>query len=87
MGLVSWVIVGLIAGATASRVTGYRIGCLTKIGVGVIGALLGGALARAAGLSGVRHFGLGSVLLAAAGATVLLLIVGAIERGQASRRP
>jgi uncharacterized membrane protein YeaQ/YmgE (transglycosylase-associated protein family) len=86
MGLLSWIVVGLIAGAVASRVTGYRIGCLTKIGVGVIGALIGGALARAAGLSGVRHFGLGSVLLAAAGATVLLLVVGAIERGQSSRR-
>jgi uncharacterized membrane protein YeaQ/YmgE (transglycosylase-associated protein family) len=84
--LLSWIVVGLIAGAVASRVTGYRIGCLTKIGVGVIGALIGGALARAAGLSGVRRFGLGSVLLAAAGATVLLLIVGAIERGQGSTR-
>jgi uncharacterized membrane protein YeaQ/YmgE (transglycosylase-associated protein family) len=86
MGLLSWIVVGLIAGAVASRVTGYRIGCLTKIGVGVIGALIGGALARAAGLSGIRHFGLGSVLLAAAGATVLLLIVGAVERNDSFRR-
>jgi uncharacterized membrane protein YeaQ/YmgE (transglycosylase-associated protein family) len=86
MGLASWIVVGLLAGAIASRLTGYRIGCLTKIGVGVIGALIGGALARAAGFSGVRHFGLVSVLLAAAGATVLLLIVGALERGAGSRR-
>ena len=86
MGLLSWVVVGLLAGAIASRITGYRIGCLTKVGVGVIGALLGGALARAAGYAGVRHFSLGSVLLAAAGATVLLLVVGAADRGQARRR-
>jgi uncharacterized membrane protein YeaQ/YmgE (transglycosylase-associated protein family) len=86
VGLLSWIVVGLVAGAVASRLTGYRIGCLTKIGVGVIGALIGGALARAAGLSGVRHFGLGSLLLAAAGATVLLLVVGALERGSGTRR-
>jgi uncharacterized membrane protein YeaQ/YmgE (transglycosylase-associated protein family) len=85
MGLFSWIVVGLLAGAIASRITGYRIGCLAKVGVGVVGALIGGALSRAAGYSGVSHFSLGSVLLAAAGATVLLLVVGGLERGRAGR--
>lgn len=39
---------------------------------------MGGALARAAGYSGITRFGLRSVLLAALGATVLLLALGAI---------
>jgi uncharacterized membrane protein YeaQ/YmgE (transglycosylase-associated protein family) len=83
--LLSWVVVGFLAGAIGGRLTGYRFGCLTKVAVGVVGALIGGALARAAGLAGINHFELRSVLLAAAGATVLLLALAALERGRARR--
>jgi uncharacterized membrane protein YeaQ/YmgE (transglycosylase-associated protein family) len=86
MGLLSWIVVGLIAGALASAITGYRIGCMTKVGVGVIGALIGGALSRAAGHAGVAHFTLRSVLLAAAGSTVFLLILSALDKGSTRRR-
>ena len=80
VGLLSWIVVGFVAGAIAGRVTHQRLGCLTKIAVGVIGALIGGALARAAGLGGINGFGLRSLLLAAVGATVLELALGAVER-------
>ncbi len=50
-----------------------------KIAVGVTGALIGGALARAAGYSGITKFGLRSILLAALGSTILLLGLRAIE--------
>lgn len=88
MGLLSWVIVGLLAAWIAGMVTGRRsAGCLTNIAVGVAGALIGGALARAAGLEGIRRFGLRSVLLAAVGASLLLLALGAIEgRGRIGPR-
>ncbi len=80
MGLVSWVIVGLLAAWIAGRVTRRPAeGCITKVVVGVLGALIGGALARAAGYEGVGEFGLRSVLIAALGATVLLFALGAIE--------
>jgi uncharacterized membrane protein YeaQ/YmgE (transglycosylase-associated protein family) len=80
VGLLSWVVVGLLAAWIAGIVSGRpQRGCLTKIAVGVAGALIGGALARAAGYSGVTKFGLRSVLLAALGATILLLVLGAIE--------
>lgn len=80
MGLVSWAIVGLLAAWIAGMITGQRgRGCITNIAVGVIGAFIGGALARAAGYEGIRHFGIRSVLLAALGATVFLGILGAIE--------
>ena len=78
MGLLSWVVVGFVAGAIAGRVTHQRLGCLTKIAVGVIGALIGGALGRAAGIGGIGHFGLRSLLLAAVGATALELALGAV---------
>jgi len=88
VGLLSWVVVGLLAAWIAGLVTGRRAeGCLTKIAVGVVGALIGGALARAAGMTGINHFGLRSVLLAALGASLLLLALGAMEgRGRVGRR-
>jgi uncharacterized membrane protein YeaQ/YmgE (transglycosylase-associated protein family) len=80
MGFLSWVVVGLLAAWIAGIVSGRpQQGCLTKIAVGVAGALIGGALARAAGYSGVNDFSLRSVLLAALGATILLLVLRALE--------
>jgi uncharacterized membrane protein YeaQ/YmgE (transglycosylase-associated protein family) len=80
VGLVSWIIVGLLAAWIAGMVTGRPAeGCLTKVGVGVLGALIGGALARAAGYEGVGKFGMRSVLISALGASVLLFVLGAIE--------
>jgi uncharacterized membrane protein YeaQ/YmgE (transglycosylase-associated protein family) len=86
MGLLSWIVVGLLAAWIAGMVTGTRAtGCVTKIAVGVIGALIGGALARAAGFEGVDKFGLRSILLAGLGSSVLLFVVGALEgRGRSS---
>ncbi len=87
MGLVSWIVIGLLAAWIAGIVSGRpQEGCLTKIAVGVAGALLGGALARAAGYSGVTELSVRSVLLAALGATILLLVLRAIEgRGRPQR--
>lgn len=82
MGLLSWIIVGFLAGAIAGRVTQTRLGCLPKIVVGVAGALIGGALARAAGLGGLGSFGLRSLLLATVGAVLLEFVLGAIERAR-----
>jgi uncharacterized membrane protein YeaQ/YmgE (transglycosylase-associated protein family) len=80
VGLISWIVVGLLAAWIGGMVSGHpREGCITKIAVGIAGALIGGGLARAAGYDGVTTFGVRSVLLAALGATLLLLVLGAIE--------
>ena len=80
MGVLSWIVVGLLAAWIGGMVSGHpREGCVTKIVVGIAGALIGGGLARAAGYSGITRFGLRSVLLAALGATLLLLLLGAVE--------
>lgn len=88
VGVVSWVVVGLLAGWIAGMVSGQpQDGCVTKIAVGVLGALVGGALARAAGYEGITEFGLRSVALAALGATLLLMILSAVQgRGQGGGR-
>ena len=79
MSIIGWIVVGLLAGGLAGRVTGVRgQGCLAKIVIGVIGGLIGGALFSAAGDEGIGEFGLRSVFVAFIGACVLLLVVGAL---------
>ena len=80
MGVLSWIVLGLIAGWIAGKVTDQPAsGCLSRIAVGIVGALVGGALARAAGYEGIDEFELRSILLAAVGAIVFLLLLGAIS--------
>ncbi len=73
--------VGFIAGALATRITNYdRRGCLFSIIVGIIGALIGGALFSAVGGRGVDTFDLESIAVALVGAVLFLLILQAISR-------
>ncbi len=81
MGVFTWIVFGFIAGTVAGMVTGRRAsGCLTRIVVGVLGALVGGSLARAAGVKQVsfQSFTLVGLLVAIAGASLLLLILEAV---------
>jgi len=78
MGILSWIVVGLIAGWLASVVVkGGGYGCIGDVIVGVIGGLLGGFVASyffhvGDPMSGIN---LPSILIAFAGAVVLLLIL------------
>lgn len=87
MNLVGWIVVGLVAGWLARWVVkDDRQGCLYTMIVGVLGALIGGALMNATGRSGVRDFDLRSILVAALGAILLLLVLQAIG-GRGRVRP
>jgi uncharacterized membrane protein YeaQ/YmgE (transglycosylase-associated protein family) len=85
--LLAWIFVGLVAGFIARWIVrDDRSGCLYTMGVGVLGALVGGALMRAAGLSDGAEFSL-SIVTATVGAILLLLLLQAIAgRGRRSRR-
>jgi uncharacterized membrane protein YeaQ/YmgE (transglycosylase-associated protein family) len=78
MGILSWIVVGLIAGFLASVVVkGGGYGCIGDVIVGVIGGLLGGFVASyffhvGDPMSGIN---LPSILIAFAGSVVLLLIL------------
>lgn len=81
MGIFSWLVLGFLAGLLAEMATGRRSGgCVTRIAVGVIGALIGGAIATAAGYDGVRELNGWAILISFAGATLLLLVFGAVNR-------
>ena len=88
MNIVGWIVVGLVAGLLARWITrDDKSGCIYTVAVGVLGALLGGALMQAAGKKGINDFDLRAVLVAALGAVLLLLVLQAIGgRGRSRRR-
>ena len=63
-----------------------RSGCLYTIAVGVVGAMIGGALMHAGGRKGINDFDLRSILVAALGAVLLLLVLEAIGGRRPARR-
>lgn len=79
----SWIIVGLIAGAIAARVVAGRgFGCIADIVVGVAGAIIGGFLLSAIfGASGTVGFW-GSLVVAFIGAAVLLAALKLLSGGR-----
>ncbi|MEM9039762.1 MAG: GlsB/YeaQ/YmgE family stress response membrane protein [Actinomycetota bacterium] len=79
MSLVGWILVGLIAGGIARWIVkDDRTGCVYTMVIGVLGALVGGALMNAVDSRGVDEFSLRSILVSALGAVLLLLLLQAI---------
>jgi uncharacterized membrane protein YeaQ/YmgE (transglycosylase-associated protein family) len=81
MGLLAWIIVGLIAGWLAGLVMkGSGYGVLGDIILGIIGAIVGGFLASA--LFGVANpvsgFNITTLIVAFIGAVILVWIVRAL---------
>lgn len=87
MGIVGWIVVGLLAGGIARWVVkDDRSGCIYTMIVGVLGALIGGALMNAVDSRGVDEFSLRSIVVAALGAVLLLLVLQAIGGRDGRRR-
>ncbi|HUV27107.1 MAG TPA: GlsB/YeaQ/YmgE family stress response membrane protein [Anaerolineales bacterium] len=80
MSVIGWVILGGIAGWIASMITGRndRMGCITNIAAGIVGAIVGGWLFSFFGGASVTGFNLVSLLVAVVGAVVVLAIINLI---------
>jgi uncharacterized membrane protein YeaQ/YmgE (transglycosylase-associated protein family) len=88
MGILSWVIVGLIAGFLAGQVMrGGGYGLLGDLIIGVLGGLLGGWIAFYFFNVGDTMSGINivSILVAFVGAILLILILRMIGRRRGSR--
>jgi uncharacterized membrane protein YeaQ/YmgE (transglycosylase-associated protein family) len=73
-GLISWIIIGLIAGWLAGKIArGTGFGCLTDIILGLVGSVLGGWLFMKLGIMGGGF--LFSLAAATVGAVILVAIV------------
>ncbi len=79
MGILSWIIIGLIAGWLAGVIMkGGGYGILTNIILGIVGALLGGFLAGAIFGIPVGGFNLTTLIVALVGAVIVVAIVRAL---------
>jgi uncharacterized membrane protein YeaQ/YmgE (transglycosylase-associated protein family) len=79
MGIFSWIIIGLLAGWLAARVTESPHGLLRNLIVGLVGSLIGGFLFTKLGLQVVPDFW-GELITAVIGAIVLLFVLQAVRR-------
>lgn len=74
MGILSWILFGLIAGALAKWIMPGDDpgGIIVTIGIGIAGAFVGGSIASLLGLGTFGGFNMGSMLVAIGGALLLL---------------
>ena len=87
MGIISWIVLGFLAGCVASALTGKKAGsgCFPNIIVGMIGSLLGGMLVTLITEGELRitaftSFNLTSLLISVLGAVIFLAILGAARK-------
>jgi uncharacterized membrane protein YeaQ/YmgE (transglycosylase-associated protein family) len=79
MGVIAWIIIGLVAGWIAAKLTNAPHGLIRNLIVGLIGALVGGFLFEKLNVVVVPDFW-GNLITATIGAVVFLLIWQAIRR-------
>lgn len=82
MGIISWILFGLVAGAIAKWVMPGRDpgGVVVTMLIGIAGAFVGGYIATLLGFGTVQGFDLRSLLIAIAGAAVLLFLYRKLAR-------
>ena len=76
MGILSWIVFGLIAGILAKWIMPGKDpgGFFVTIGIGVAGAFVGGFIGSLLGFGSVSGFNLGSFATAIGGALLLLFL-------------
>lgn len=82
MGILSWIIMGLIVGVVAKWIMPGKDpgGFLITICIGIAGAFVGGFVGSALGVGDVTGFNLLSFVLAIGGAILLLIVYRLVKR-------
>jgi uncharacterized membrane protein YeaQ/YmgE (transglycosylase-associated protein family) len=82
MGIIAWIVFGLIAGAIAKFVMPGRDpgGIIVTILIGIAGAVVGGFIGTALGFGSVDGFNFGSFVIAVLGAILLLIVYRMVAR-------
>lgn len=83
MGIISWIFLGLIAGALAKFVVPGKDpgGFFVTILIGIVGGILGGFVGSFIGLGKIESFDLGGVIIATLGAIILLVLYRLFRKG------
>ena len=80
MGIIAWIVLGIVAGWLAEQITGREDGLLTNLVVGIIGALVGGfVFGRLIGLEYDQGLNVATIAVATGGAVLFLFVWGAIR--------
>ncbi len=83
MGIIGWILLGLLAGTIARAIIPGRTepgGCIGTTAIGILGALIGGFIATALDIGEIDDFfDLGTWLIAIGGSILLLLLIRAFS--------
>jgi uncharacterized membrane protein YeaQ/YmgE (transglycosylase-associated protein family) len=79
VGILAWILIGLIAGWLAHVILGGRGGILYNLAVGLVGAIVGGFIFSKLNIAVTQDFW-GSLITATIGAVIFLAIWRAIRR-------
>lgn len=84
MGILSWIFLGLIAGALAKFIMPGKDpgGIFVTILIGIVGGVIGGFLGTFLGLGNIESFDLGGIFIATVGAIILLIIYRLVKKKQ-----
>ncbi|MCE5257942.1 MAG: hypothetical protein LLG44_02655 [Chloroflexi bacterium] len=97
MGLVSWIVFGVLVGWVATLIVGLdeQYGCFFNIGLGIIGGILGGIISTIiikgqteeglGGFAGLVEWSPQRVLWSLAGGIVVVVVVTLIRRARPQR--
>ena len=78
MGILAWIVIGLIAGWLATQLLGGRGGLFYNLAVGLVGAIVGGFLFSKLNIAVTQDFW-GSLITATIGAVIFLAVWRAIR--------
>lgn len=79
MGIIAWLVVGLIAGFIGSKIVNRSgEGLIRDIILGIIGGLVGGEIFQLFGHEGVTGIDLWSILVAVIGSVIVLVVYHAL---------
>ena len=81
MGIISWIVLGAIAGFIASYIMKAREGLILMVILGIVGAIVGGWLTQAVLHSGdVTGVNIESIVIAVVGAIVAIVVFRLVTR-------
>jgi uncharacterized membrane protein YeaQ/YmgE (transglycosylase-associated protein family) len=85
MGILAWIVFGLIAGFLAKFLMPGKApgGIIATIVLGIVGAVVGGYIGTLLGFGEISGFNLGSMALAVGGGVVVLFLYGLVTRRHA----
>jgi uncharacterized membrane protein YeaQ/YmgE (transglycosylase-associated protein family) len=83
MAIVSWIVLGLVAGFISSKIVDSQgQGLWLNMVLGIVGAIVGGILFNMFGASGITGFNIYSVIVAIVGSVLVLWAYHALVAGR-----